>query len=392
MALLGLLLLASAALGSPRVRGLLKTSPALRQLNTPLIRELDAWLFNLRHPVLTRTELGDGSSPSGMRLDDPMGLGRAPDGTIYVSDRGGQGPGHVVWAIAGQSARVIAGDGRRGVAGSGLFGGDVDLGSPQSLSVDLAGRVYLADSYNHVVVRVDPDGGLTRVAGTGEPGSEGDGGPAVEAMLDQPYDARVDERGNLYIADYGNHRIRRVTPAGMIETLAGTGEPGYSGDGGPAVAARLHGPYGVYPDRRYGFLIADSENHVVRRVDSTGTIRTVAGSGVPGNSGDDGPGLAARFNSPQGLAVGPLGEIYIGDEHNHEIRVIDAHGIVHRIAGIGVPGFSADGTPALAARLNDPENIVVLPDRSLLFTEAGSHRVRMVRPDGRLATFAGPGR
>jgi hypothetical protein len=201
----------------------------------------------------------------------------------------------------------------------------------------------------------------------------------------------VDGGGNVFIADYGNHRIRQVTTDGIIHTAAGTGVPGYSGDGQAAVTARLRGPYGVYPHPRYGLLIADSENHVVRAVDGQGTIRTLAGTGRPGNSGDGGPASAAQFNSPQTFAVDTRGNLLVGDEHNHEIRMIDTTGTVHRILGTGEAGFSVDGTPALSAQLNDPESIVVLPDGTMLFTEAGNHRLRALDPSHRLHTIAGAG-
>jgi hypothetical protein len=249
--------------------------------------------------------------------------------------------------------------------------------------------VYFADSYNHVVLRIEADGALARVAGTGIAGDGGDGGLATAAELDQPYDVRQDGLGNLYIADFGNHRVRKVDRAGIITTVAGLGEPGYTGDGGPAIAARLHGPYGIFAHPRFGLLIADSENNVVRQVDSTGTIRTLAGTGHRGLAGDEGPAIRADFDSPQGLYVDRRGLIYVDDEHNHEIRVITTDGVVHRVAGIGGPGVSPDGTPAGNGHLNDPENMVVTLDGQVLFTEAGSHLVRIIDTEGRLRTLAG---
>ena len=379
-------------LADGRVRDAIKASPVLRRINAAPLRQVDAWIFNARHGTLTPAELGDGGPPRAILLADPMGLARDARGVVYVADRGGAGPGHVVWAIAGDTARIIAGRGGRGVARTERPARESDLGSPQSLALDGEGRLYLADSYNHAILRIDPDGRISRVAGVGHPGDEGDGGPATAAALNQPYDVRVGDDGALYIADYGNHRIRRVAPDGRISTVAGTGEPGYSGDGGPATAARLNGPYGVCPDGRHGLLIADSQNHVIRRVDAEGRIETVAGTGQLGNSGDEGPALEARFDTPQGLAVGADGTIFVDDEHNHEIRVIDPRGIVHRLAGTGTAGFAPDGVPADSAPLNDPESMVILPDGGLLLTEAGNGRVTLVGDDRRLATYAGRGR
>jgi len=379
-------------LADGRVRDAIKTSPVLRRLNSRWLRRVDARIFNARHGAPTPAALGDGHPAEEIVLGDPMGLARSPTGVLYVADRGGTGPGHVIWAIEGGRARIIAGTGGRGVEGTGRPALSSALGSPQGIALDGAGRLYVADSYNHVVLRIDPDGRLVRVAGIGRPGDEGDGGPADEAALNQPYDVRVALDGAIYIADYGNNRIRRVTPDGRIATVAGTGEPGYDGDGGPAAAARLNGPYGVYPDSRHGFLIADSQNHVLRRVDATGLIETIAGTGRPGNTGDEGPARQAAFDTPQGIVVDEAGSIFVDDEHNHEIRVIDTAGVVHRLLGTGKPGFSADGTPADSTALNDPENMVLLPDGRLLLTEAGNGRVRMLGADHRLVTIAGGAR
>lgn len=378
------------ALQSPHIRESLRASPLFLRLNSAPLRSVDARLYNLRHPLLSPAELGDGGPAAGIRLFDPMGLARDTAGNLWVSDRGGRGPGHVVWRLGTDgSARIVAGTGRRGTAPTGIAARRSDLGSPQSLCVDPAGRVYFADSYNHVILRIEPDGTLRRIAGIGRPGAGGDGGPASEAELNQPYDVRLDSDGSLYIADVGNHRIRKVTPDGVIHTAAGRGDAGYSGDGGPATAARLNGPYGVYPDPKLGLLIADSYNNVIRVVDRRGYIRTLAGTTGSGLAGDGGPALSARFDTPQALWVGRSGAIYVGDEHNHAIRVIEPGGLVRRVAGTGARGFSPDGTPADSGRLDDPENIVVTEDGTVVFTEAGNGRVRYVAPDGRLGSIAG---
>jgi hypothetical protein len=384
--------LGALALQSPAVRESVRGSPLFLRLNSPVLRSVDARLYNLRHDILIPAELGDQGPVIAIRLLDPMGLGQDTAGNLVVSDRGGGGSGRVLWRLGADGiAHIIAGTGRRGTARTGIPARRSDLGSPQSLSVDPDGRVYFADSYNHMVLRIDEDGSLRRIAGIGRPGASGDGGLATAAALNQPYDVRLDRQGNLYIADFGNHRIRMVTPDGVIHTVAGRGDAGYSGDGGPATAARLNGPYGVYADAKRGLLIADSHNHVIRVVDGRGTIRTLAGTGRRGLAGDGGPASRARFDTPQGLWVSASGSIYVGDEHNHAIRVIDPNGVIHRVAGTGGEGFSADGAPANRSKLIDPENILVTSDGAVLFTEAGRGRVRYVDLDGRLGTIAGGG-
>lgn len=386
-------ILGAAALASTQVREFLKATPIFQRLNSPTVRSLDSRIFNLRYALLSPAELGDGGPVQRIMLLDPMGLGRDSAGNTYVTDRGAAGPGRVVWRLGRDgTAKIIAGTGRRGPAPAGRPARESSLGSPQGLCMDPAGRVYFADSYNHVVLRIESDGILSRIAGTGSPGDGGDGGPATAAGLNQPYDVRLDGNGNLYVADYGNHRIRKITPDGIMHTVAGTGVPGYSGDGGLAGKARLNGPYGVHPIPELGFLIADSQNHVIRLVDGHGYITTLAGTGRPGFAGDGGAAKRASFDSPQGLYVSGSGQIVVGDEHNHAIRIIEPNGTVRHLVGTGKPGFSPDGTPASEAALSDPENMIVAGDGAVTFTEAGSGRIRRIGPDGRLMTIAGSSR
>ena len=375
---------------APRVREVIRASPLFVGLNSPLLRSIDSRVYNLRHRHLSAAELGDGGPVTGVRLLDPMGLGRDRAGNLYVTDRGGRGSGRVVWRLGVDGrARIVAGTGARGTAPNDVPARRSPLGSPQGLCVDSRGQVYFADSYNHVVLRIDEDGTLRRIAGTGRAGNGTDGGPATGAALNQPYDVRLDSAGNLYIADFGNHRVRKVGPDGAIHTVAGTGNAGYTGDGGRATEARLNGPYGVFPDARLGLLIADSHNHVIRVVDHRGHISTLAGTGRRGFTGHDGPAMRANFDSPQGLTVTEAGSILVGDEHNHAIRVIEPGGTVRLLAGAGRAGFSPDGLPADGARLTDPENMLSSDDGAVLFTEAGSGRVRYIGPDGRLGTLVG---
>ena len=175
----------------------------------------------------------------------------------------------------------------------------------------------------------------------------------------------------------------------MIETAAGTGEAGYAGDGAPATAARLNGPYGTCVDTADRLLIADSFNHVIRRVDEDGVITTIAGAGAAGYAGDGGPALQGLFDTPQSLAVDGDGRIYVGDEHNHAIRVVGTDGVISAFIGNGLPGFAAEGVTANQAQLNDPENLLLLRDGSMLITDGDNGRVLRVKPDGAVQPFAG---
>ncbi|MGH7163513.1 MAG: hypothetical protein ACREID_08510 [Planctomycetota bacterium] len=346
------------------------------------------WLNRVRDPWKGPEEAGDGRPAREILLLSPMGLAEDGAGNVYVSDRG-----RFVWRIGADAvAHVVAGTGRRGVARVERSARGSHLGSPEGICLDAAGDLYLCDSHNHVVLKIDVNGWITRVAGAGRPGYGGDGGPARDALFHEPYDVRRDAGGNLYVADYRNNRIRRIDPRGIVTTVAGTGEAGYSGDGGPATRARLRGPYGVFVDPRGGLLVADTYNNVVRRVDASGTITTVAGRGEAGYSGDGGPAAQARLDAPQSLFVDGAGRLLVGDEHNHCVRAVAPDGTITTLAGAGRRGLSPDGVRAAGAPLDDPENLWVRPDGSVLFTETGNGLLRAVAPDGTLRTLAGRGR
>lgn len=350
--------------------------------------------FHLFYRPDTPEALGDGRRATEIVVHSPMGLTEDAAGNVYVTDRnhfygGYLHCGQVVWRIDSKGrARIIAGTGYKGDSPVGIPARDSDLGSPESVAVDRQGRVYVADHLNHVVLRVEIDGTLVRVAGTGERGYSGDNGSASDAQLNQPYDVRLDAEANLYIADYGNNRIRKVAADGTITTVAGTGVPGYAGDGGPAVAAQLRGPYGIAISRDGRLLIADSENNTIREVDRSGVITTIAGTGEQGFSGDGGLALSARLNYPESLAIDGAGRIYFGDEHNLRIRMIDPDGTVDTFLGTGAKTGCAEGAMRTDCGVN-PQNMVLRADGSMLVTDRSSRRVIRVAADGTVTTFAG---
>ncbi len=267
---------------------------------------------------------------------------------------------------------------------------------PTGLAIDASGRLYVAERAADRVRRIDPaTGAIETIAGLGVRGYSGDGGPATRAMLNAPTDVAIDAAGNVVISDTGNERIRRVDMGtGLISTLAGNGTEGYSGDLGPAAAATLHGPHGVCVDRAGNLYVADSEGHRIRRVDAvTGEIRTVAGTGDEGESGDGGPAIKAAFRRPEVVAIGPAGDLVIGDSYNHRIRRVDGGtGLVTTIAGTGEEGRSAIGTPGAEARFKYFGAIILDGSGGLIVSEWGNNRlIRLAPPDYRIDLVAGGG-
>ena len=293
--------------------------------------------------------------------------------------------------VAQATITTFAGTGVPGFSGDGGPAVQAQLNLPGDVAVDGAGNVYVADTNNHRIRKVDPSGTTATIAGTGVPGFSGDGGPAVQAQLNLPGDVAVDGSGNVYIADTNNHRLRRVDSSGTTATIAGTGVSGFSGDGGPAVQARLNLPGDVAVDGSGNIYIADTNNHRIRKVDPSGTITTIAGTGVSGFSGNGGPAVQAQLYLPDGVAVDGSGNVYIADTNNHRIRKVDPSGTITTIAGTGVSGFSGNGGPAVQAQLYLPDGVAVDGSGNVYIADTNNHRIRKVDPSGTITTIAGTG-
>ena len=326
---------------------------------------------------------GDGGPAVAARLRHPQGVALDGSGNLFIADS----YNHRIRRVdASGNITTVAGTGERGYSGDGGPAVRAKLFTPASIAVDNAGNLFIADSDNYRIRRVDASGTITTVAGTGEYVYSGDGGPAIQAGLRFPQGVAVDGAGNLYIADTWNHRIRRVDASGTITTVAGTKERGYSGDGGPAIQAQLDAPDKIEVDSDGSFYI--SVGHRVRRVDPSGTITTVAGTGQEGHSGDGGPAVQALLRFPRGLAVDGDGNLFIGEWWDGHIRRVDSSGIITTIAGGGSGG---DGGPAVEARLNRPSKVTFDRAGSLFIADSSSHRVRRVDATGTITTVAGTG-
>jgi sugar lactone lactonase YvrE len=266
-----------------------------------------------------------------------------------------------------------------------------DFAFPVAVTQDLGGNLWVIDHSNNRILRVGKDNRVYLVAGNGSSKASGDGGPAQKAGI-FPLSLSLGPDGSLYVADHENHRVRKIFSDGTIETLAGTGQAGFSGDGGLAWKAQLNDPTGVAVDQANNVYIADHGNHRIRVVHADGTIETLAGNGQEGFSGDDGPALEAKLSSPWSVTVDCKGGLLVTDIGNNRIRVIHADGRIQTVVGDGKSEFRGDGGPAVAASINSA--VAVAPDcrtQSLYIADTGSDRIRRVNQEGVIQTVAGTG-
>ena len=333
-------------------------------------------------------KLGDGGPATDAQLDVPADVVLDGSGNLYIADPNS----HRVRKVDSTGTiTTIAGTGESGFSGDEGPATEAQLNRPAAVALDGAGNLYIVDQQNNRIRKVDTMGTITTIAGTGERGYSGDGGPATEAQFVVPSAVAVDGAENLYIADLANNRIRKVDAMGTITTIAGTGERGYSGDGGPATEAQIYGPFGVAFDAAGSLYIADQQNNRIRKVDAMGTITTIAGTGERGYSGDGGPATEAQLNVLGGVGLDGAGNVYIADRGNHRIRKVDATGTITTIAGTGEPGFGGDGGPAIEGRLNTPSGLVSDGADGLYIADGFNFRIRKVDSSGTIATVVGTG-
>ena len=318
---------------------------------------------------------GDGGPAINAELNAPVGIALDNTGNLYIP----QSINNVVRKMdAAGIITTFAGNGTAGYSGDGGPATSAQLNNPARVATDAQGNVYIIDNLNQCIRMVNTSGIISTVAGNGTAGYSGDGGPALSASFNSPRDVAFDVAGNMYITDQGNNVIRMVNTSGIISTYAGTGTMGYSGDGGPAINAELNYPLCITADGAGNLYIGELYNQVIRVINTAGIINTFAGNGTAGYSGDGGPALSAQLQNPNGVALDATGNIYITDQLNNAIRKVDASGIISTYAGTGIAGYSGDGGPANAAQLSQPKGIVVDPSGNLYISEFGNHVIRKI--------------
>ncbi len=294
-------------------------------------------------------------------------------------------------SVTGQIVTTIAGNGTYGLSGDGGVATSAKLAAPAQVVLDASGNIFIADAENHRIRKVSTSGTITTVAGADSAGFSGDGSAATNARLNGPYGLAVDATGNVFIADYYNNRIRKVNTSGVIRTIAGTGTAGYSGDGSAATGAKLNGPCGVAVDAAGNVYIADINNGRIRKVSTSGVITTVAGVGTFGNSGDGGQATNAQIATPYGVSLDASGNIYIVDYFYAVVRKVSPSGVITRVAGIGTAGYSGDGAAATSAALRNPLYVAADNSGNLFIADYLNYVVRKVSPSGVISTVAGSG-
>ena len=323
----------------------------------------------------------NGGAAAGAQLDQPRGLAMDAAGNLYIAD----GNNCRIRKVATNGIiTTVAGNGTPGYSGDGGQATNAQLAYQLGVAVSASGELYIADSYNHRVRKVSVNGTITTVAGTGTPGYSGDGGPAISAQINNINGVAVDADGNLYISDYGNYRIRKVSANGIITTFAGTGAQGYSGDRGPAVSAQISTLWGLALDAGGNLFVADYLNHRIRKVAANGIITTVAGTGLYGSLGDGGPATSANLAYPTGVAVDTAGNLYLVDGDNYSIRKVSTDGVITTIAGTGSAGYSGDGGRAMSAQLGAIWGIVADPAGNVYVADSGNNAIRVLKPSATL--------
>ena len=322
---------------------------------------------------------GDGGPATAAQLNQPFGVTRGPDGALYICDTGN----HRIRRVASDGTiSTVAGNGTRGWSGDGGSATSAALNEPYEVRFDGAGSMFFVERLNHLVRRVDMQTGvISTIAGSGVAGFSGDGGPAVNAQLNEPHSIAFNpNNGDLYICDIKNHRIRRFDmKTGNISTFLGTGEKMPTPDG-PLGEAPLNGPRAIEFDPAARLVVALREGNAVHRTDAPfARVWRIAGTGKQGFTGNGGPATDATLSGPKGVSIDGDGNVYLADTESHSIRMIGPRSTIELIAGTGAKGDGPDGDP-LACKLARPHGVFVDWDGAVFIGDSENHRVRVLRP------------
>jgi uncharacterized protein (TIGR03437 family) len=321
--------------------------------------------------------IGDGGPATDALLSQPSGIALNGAGSLYIADTGTQ---RVRQVLPTGVIQTLAGTGVAGAAADNVAASAAALNSPMGVAVDAAGDILIADTFNQRIRQVTADGLIHNLVGTGVGAVGAEGLPPSQTPLSEPSGVCLGRGGALFVVDKFNYRVLQAAPQPLVVTAAGDGSRGDAGDGGPARLAQLNLPGACALDSAGNLFIADTLNHSIRKVDLSGTISTVAGTGAAGFSGDGGLATAAGISAPAGVVVDDNGDIFIADTGNNRIRLVTPDGLIHTIAGQTAAGFSGDGGPAAAAQINAPGGLLLDGAGDLYFADTGNNRVRRLVP------------
>ncbi len=331
-----------------------------------------------------------GPAVGGVNLGQIQGVGADAAGNVWVASNS---TSRIFKRTSAGTSSVFAGSATSGFAGDGGAATSAAVNNPLDVAPDASGNVYIADTFNERIRKVDTSGNISTIAGTGVQSSTGDGGPAASATLSRPDKLTVDSAGNIYIGDSGANNVRKIDASGIISTIAGLG-PTAVGDGGAASSASLNLPSGAAADAAGNIYIADATNNRIRKIDaSTGNISTIAGTGTAGNTGDGAAATSATLSLPRGVALDSDGNVYIADAGNNRIRKVTVStGNIAALAGTGTAGFTGDGGAATSATLSSPEAVAVDSSGDVYIADSTNNRIRKVTVStGNIETIAGMG-
>ena len=319
---------------------------------------------------------GDGGIATLAEFSHPMDIAFDAAGNCYIADYLNN---RIRKVSTSGIISTVAGNGSAGFSGDGGIATSAALNIPSGVAVDGIGNIYIADRFNNRIRMINTLGIITTVAGNGSGTDSGDGGMAISAGIYDPKDLVLDGAGNIYVAQMGGSRVRKINSSNIISTIAGNGTFGFSGDGGLATAAVLYEAAGVALDAIGNIYIADKYNNRIRKVNISGVISTIIGNGTAGYSGDGGPAINAQIYDPWGVVLDGAGNIFIADNANYRIRKVNSIGTISTVVGTGTMGFSGDGGPAINAQIDNPNGQVAIdPSGNLYFTDGFNNRIRMV--------------
>ncbi len=346
------------------------------------LTQVSDYVINTVIGVSTATVLGDGGPANAAELSNPIGMYFDASHNMFIADSGFNRVREVTGGTGAGIINTVAGDGTPAWLGDGGLATSANLDAPFKAITDSSGNTYIADVANQVIRMVSKStGNITTLAGNNCCyGFNGDGNPATNVYLNHPVGLAFDTHGNLYFADSNNNRIRMLSPGGTVTTVAGNGNQGFSGDGGPAIAAQLNQPYGIAFDAYGNLYFADSHNNRIRVLLTNGNITTAAGNGKAGYSGDSIPAATAELNEPFDVAFDQYGNLYIADTNNYRIRKVTTAGTIFTIGGGTGEGYSGDGFIGTNAKLNSPSGVIVDSSNNVYIADSGNNVIRELTP------------